>query len=180
MGYCKLNQVFELSPLTFLSTHPLLILHSELTQTRHYSDAPRAHSICLQIIGAKKASYSFILNQYIKCVSIHCPKCPFRDHQQITFVMLNRYCPLRKPPLTLWNTSQISFFNRFTPTPPHPPIPHFLNRQNPLSVTKMFCWCSLLTSKRHLMLDKSDKNCQFFKNDWLLDNLKVLPDISKL
>ena len=42
--------------------------------------------------------YYFILYWHIQYVSIHCPKCPFTDHQQISFLTLNRFYLLSKPP----------------------------------------------------------------------------------
>ena len=40
-------------------------------------------------------------------------------------------------------SSQIFFYNGFTQTPPPPTHTHPLNGQNPLSVTNVFCRCSL-------------------------------------
>ena len=45
---------------------------------------------------------------------------------------------------------EIFVFNGFTHPPPPPPPPHPLsfNRQNPLSVTKVFCQCPVLCPQK--------------------------------
>ena len=104
-----------------------------------------------------------------------------RDRQQITFVTLKRFCPLsRKPASSFISCSftsaftsadiifynflelvsklskkdfrhEFSFFNGFTQ------IPHPLNGQNPLSMIKVFCRCSL-TGKSSIC-NSEDCNC---------------------